>query len=336
MVLFTLEKGSIMSVSTQKRQVKEGYRNLKEGLIALFKKKLNFCFKNIASPGSVPVNITIFGSYLAISLLFVLDVVTDPVISLQLLYVFPIILCALHSPRTSVVVGAVALSISLQACELLFFHYLAAKIPISNFLLIAFSNIICALVARSSRSHTLEVKRLSTIDPLTQLCNRRGFDIAMETEAVRQRRKGECDGHFSLAVLDLDGFKGLNDSKGHKAGDEALILLSCVLRNLFRQTDTICRLGGDEFAVLMPNTEAADCHALCLLLCHTIQTRLTEAFSCQISASIGFTTSENPNKISVDMLTVADKALYQAKALGKNCVARGYIEELNEKDEKLH
>jgi predicted signal transduction protein with EAL and GGDEF domain len=83
------------------------------------------------------------------------------------------------------------------------------EFPICPFFLIAFSNIICALVAKHSRDHTLEIKRLSTIDSLTQLCNRRGFDIAMEMEAVRQRRKGECGGHFSLVVLDLDGFKGI-------------------------------------------------------------------------------------------------------------------------------
>jgi diguanylate cyclase (GGDEF)-like protein len=124
---------------------------------------------------------------------------------------------------------------------------------------------------------------------------------------------------------------------GHQAGDMALVLLSDILRSYTRQTDTIARQGGDEFVVLMPNTQASDCHALCLLLCHTIRTRLTEAFSCPISASIGFTTSENSNDISVDMLSVADKALYRAKALGKNCVVRGYAEELNEKeDEKVH
>jgi diguanylate cyclase len=150
----------------------------------------------------------------------------------------------------------------------------------------------------------------------------------MEIEAVRQRRNG---GYLSLAVLDLDGFKGLNDSMGHKAGDKALIMLADILRNQIRQTDTIARQGGDEFVVLMPNTEASDCHTLCHLLCQTIGTRLKETFSYPLSVSIGFTTSENSTGISVDLLSVADRAMYQAKAFGKNCVARGYAEEFTEK-----
>jgi|GEM_PF-5276144 len=315
-----------MSVNTQKQQLKEGHRNLKEDLVTHCKYALNSCFKNIASPGFVPENIAIFGSYLTISLLFVFDVITDPTISFHLLYIFPLTFIALHSSRTSLVAGAVILSISLQIGELHFFQDSALRIPVYLFLFIAFSNIICTLVARYSRAHALEVKHLSTLDPLTHLCNRRGLDKAMETEAVQQRRYGDCGGHLSLAVLDLDGFKGLNDSMGHKTGDKALILLADILRNQIRQTDTIARLGGDEFVVLMPNTQASDCHALCHLLCHTIRTRITESFSYPLSASIGFTTVEHPAEASIDILSVADKALYRAKASGKGCVVRGYVE----------
>lgn len=291
------------------------------------KKMLSSCFTNLASPGFIPENIAVFGSYLAISLIFVLDVISDSEISFHLLYVFPLIFIALHSSQISWVAGAVAFSISLQLIELHFFQDRVVGIPIYLFLLIAFSNVIGAVIARHSRAHTLEVKLLSTIDPLTQLCNRRGLDKAMERELLRLRRYG---GHFSLALIDLDGFKGLNDTMGHKAGDQALILLADILRSQLRQTDTICRLGGDEFVVLMPNTEATDCHALCHLLCHTIRTKLTEVCSYPLSASIGFTTVENSTTVSVDTLSVSDRALYQAKAAGKGCVVRGYAEELPE------
>jgi diguanylate cyclase (GGDEF)-like protein len=329
-VLFTLKKGSIMSVTTQERQL-EDHRKLEKRQAVHFKYVLHSYFKNIASPGFVSDNVAIFGSYLAILVIFVLDVITDPVISFHLLYVFPVTFIALHSSRISWVTGAVVLSISLQVSELLFFQSRTLWNPVYLFLFIAFSNIICALVAKHSRDHTLEIKRLSTIDSLTQLCNRRGFDIAMKNEVMQQRRKGEHGSHFSLAVLDLDGFKGLNDSKGHKAGDEALILLSGVLRKLIRQTDTICRVGGDEFVVLMPSTEASDCHALCQLLNHTIRLKLTETFSYPLSVSIGFTTSDYLAGNFKDLLSIADKALYRAKALGKGCVVRGHAEGLTGK-----
>jgi diguanylate cyclase (GGDEF)-like protein len=320
-----------MSVNTQEQHVKEDNRTLKKEWTAHFKRALNFCFRNIVSPGNVSESIVIFSSYLAISLIFVLDVISDPVNSFHLLYIFPLTFIAMHSSRTKLVTGAVALSISLQVCELLFLQDRIIEIPVNLFFLIAFSNIICALIARHSRTYVLEIKRLSTIDPLTQLCNRRGLDKAMEMEVVRQRRYG---GHLSLAVLDLDGFKGLNDTMGHKAGDKALILLADILRKQIRKTDSIARLGGDEFVVLMPNTDASDCNALCHLLCHTIRLMLTEVLSYPLSVSIGFTsitTSENLTEVPVYILSIADKALYRAKELGKDCVVRGYAEELTEK-----
>jgi len=319
-----------MSLSAQEPPVIEDRRNLKEKLGVHFKNVLNYCFKSIASPGLVPESLAFFGSYLAIALIFVLDILTDPTISFHLLYVFPLTFIALHSSRTGLVAAAVALSISLQGCELFFFRDRALGIPICLLSFIVISNIICALIARYSRAHTLEVKHLSTIDPLTQLCNRRGLDKAIESEVMRQRRYS--DGCFSLALLDLDGFKGLNDTMGHKAGDQALIVLADILRSQTRQTDTIARLGGDEFVVLMPNTHASDCHTLCDLLCQTIRTRLTEVISYPLSASIGFTTNENSPGMSADILSTADKALYRAKALGKGCVARGYADELTEKE----
>ena len=309
-----------MTVITQEQEFKKGHRNVKVEQTITFKHALHFCLKNITAPGMVPENVAIVSSYLTVVLLFGLDAISDPAISFHLLYVFPLAFIALHSSRTDLVAGAVALSVSLEVCELLFFQDRAVSMPAYLFLLIAFSNMICALVARYSRAHTLEVNHLSTMDPLTHLCNRRGFDKAMEMEVVRQRRYKD---HFSLAMIDLDGFKGLNDSKGHKEGDSALILLADILRNQIRQTDTIARLGGDEFVVLMPNTQASDCHALCHLLCQTIRTTLTAHFSYPISASIGFTTVENQAEARIDILSVADKALYRAKAAGKGCVVRG-------------
>jgi diguanylate cyclase (GGDEF)-like protein len=290
---------------TSRNQQLENHRsNLIAEQIALFKNVFDSCFKSIVSPGFVPENIAHFGSYLALTLIFFLDVNTDPAISFHILYIFPITFIALHSSRTGMAAGAVTLSVSLQCVTPFLFQNHAVESHVYLCLLIAFTNITCALAARYLRAHILEVKRLSTIDPLTQLCNRRGLEKVMEMEAVRQRRKGECSGHFSLAALDLDGFKGLNDTKGHKAGDEALILLSGVLRNQLRQTDTICRVGGDEFVVLMPNTEASDCHALCQLLCQTIRLKLTEAFAYPLSVSIGFTTSANSTVNSIDLLSI--------------------------------
>lgn len=318
-----------MQLISHKKQDQEKNRsNLKQKRVTPVKRSFNFSFKNIASPGSIPDNVAVVASYLTISLLFFLDIVTGSEISFHILYVFPLIFIGLHSSRNSLVTGAVALSIALQFIVLSYFQHQTLGFQIYLFLIIAFSNSLVALVARYSRTNTLEVKRLSTTDPLTQLGNRRALENAINAEVIRQRRYG---GHFSVAVTDLNGFKGLNDSMGHTAGDQALILLADILRSQTRRTDTIARIGGDEFVVLMPNTKAIDCDTLCRSICHTIGAKMTEVISYPVTASIGYTTIatiENSIADSSDILSIADKAMYQAKASGKGCVVRGYAEKL--------
>jgi len=282
---------------------------------------LSSSFKHIASPGFIPENIAVIASYLVIPILFFLDVGTNAAISFHIFYIFSLVFIALHSSRTSLVTGAVALSIFLQGLELLFFKNQTLSVQIYPLLIIAFSNSACAILARYSRTNTLETTLLSTIDPLTQLFNRRVLENSIMAEVARQRRYG---GTFSVALIDLDGFKGLNDTRGHQAGDEALVLLADILRNQTRQSDMIFRLGGDEFVILMPNTEAVDCDALCHLLCHTIGTKMTEIISHSITASVGFTTVENSRELGADILSITDSAMYKAKSIGKGRVIRGY------------
>lgn len=281
---------------------------------------LSTYFKRIASPGFVCENVTIAGSYLVILLLFPLDLITASQVSLHVLYIFPLTLIALHCSRKNLVIGATALSISLQLLSLSNYDDVSLWVKAYLFLMIVLSNSTFVLIARFVRTNTLEAKHLSTIDPLTQLYNRRTLEVAIDTEILRQRRYSGC---FSLALIDLDGFKGLNDSMGHHAGDKALTLLADILREHTRQSDTISRIGGDEFVVLMPNTQAPDCDTLCQILCHKISKRMTE-HSFPITASIGYTTIEHWTKISKDILTIADKAMYEAKSNGKGRVVRGY------------
>lgn len=277
--------------------------------------------KRIATPGFLPESVVVIGSYCVILLLIPLDVMSGAKASFHVFYIFPVTLIALHSSRNDVVIGATVLSISLQLLILVVFEDMPVQVRSYLFLMILLSNSAFALTVRFIRLNNLEAKRLSTIDPLTQLFNRRALENAIDTEMVRQKRYG---GKFSVALIDLDGFKGLNDLMGHKTGDEALILLADILRTQTRQSDTIARLGGDEFVILMPNTQAADCNTLCQALCHKIGVGMAERFSCPITASIGYTTVEHAAEVPHDVLMIADKAMYQAKSIGKGCVVRGY------------
>ncbi len=175
--------------------------------------------------------------------------------------------------------------------------------------------LLVVVLARAAREHHLETLLLATHLPLTKLHNRRSFELIAEMELARQRRYG---GVFSLAVIDLDGIKRLNDSRGHHVGDLALKLLADLLRENTRKTDSTARLGGDEFAILMPVTRNSDSTVLCQHLSLAIASRKADA-GFAITASIGHTTFEQAPESMLDALQNADKTMYAAKASGKGC-----------------
>ena len=155
-------------------------------------------------------------------------------------------------------------------------------------------------------------------DALTGALNRKGMDEALESEVGRLRRQG---GSLSLAMLDIDNFKKLNDSLGHAVGDAALVHLSQVARETIRPQDTLARYGGEEFVVLLPNTPIDDAVSAMV----RVQRELTRrfflsnndkvliTFSCGVAELQG---EETP----YDALKRADEAMYLAKRAGKNRV----------------
>jgi diguanylate cyclase (GGDEF)-like protein/PAS domain S-box-containing protein len=154
-------------------------------------------------------------------------------------------------------------------------------------------------------------------DNLTQLSNRTHFNECLNRAIARVQRHPEQ--RFAVMYLDFDRFKMVNDSLGHKAGDELLVDLGKRLRATIRPTDVLARLGGDEFAVLLEDLhrqrDAVD-------LCERIQKELTKPFllgsmEVAISASIGITFSTNGYQTSEQIIRDADIAMYKAKSKGK-------------------
>ena len=154
---------------------------------------------------------------------------------------------------------------------------------------------------------------LASTDGLTGLWNHRTFRERLEIEFARTRRYGSP---LSLIIMDVDSFKSYNDTYGHPAGDGVLKEVSAILQGAVRQTDVVARYGGEEFAILMPETDAARAvetsERLRLLISEHI---LAER---QITASFGVSTMIPSTMSTAKLVDEADRALYHAKARGKN------------------
>lgn len=166
-----------------------------------------------------------------------------------------------------------------------------------------------------------QLERLATQDSLTGLANRRHFDAVLGREARRAAREGTP---LSLLLVDLDHFKGFNDSYGHVAGDECLKTVSRQLaRSTKRPGDLAARYGGEELSIILPNTSMAGAMHVAQLLQALIQgldiAHRASPYGC-VTVSIGVASlhGEQGPRTPVELIEVADRALYRAKAAGRN------------------
>jgi diguanylate cyclase (GGDEF)-like protein len=160
----------------------------------------------------------------------------------------------------------------------------------------------------------------AAVDPLTSLFNRRYFETRIDEEIQRARRYGL---DLALLVIDADDFKGLNDLFGHLIGDRVLRAMSDTLRRSVRAFDVCTRFGGEEFAILMPGSSATSA----LQSAERIRQRIEHyrfdpllipsEMHPTISVGVAVLTDESSAQ---DLIARADRALYAAKAAGKNCV----------------
>lgn len=165
----------------------------------------------------------------------------------------------------------------------------------------------------------LEIRRQALMDPLTGLPNRRLMVERLKEAQQRSRMQNSC---FALALLDLDGFKSINDRLGHAQGDVVLIAIADRLSKQIRAKDTVARLGGDEFVIIIQDLKGiAECRILMERLLQVVREPIElNNGTGQVYASIGviFCSSSEPVD-GGDLLHSADTAMYQAKSNGKNC-----------------
>ncbi|MEM9573700.1 MAG: GGDEF domain-containing protein [Pseudomonadota bacterium] len=154
-------------------------------------------------------------------------------------------------------------------------------------------------------------------DELTGLNNRRYFSELFEKEFERYKRFGAP---LSVAMLDIDKFKSINDKYGHQGGDQVLASLAKLLLGELRAYDVVGRLGGEEFAIIFPNTSIHDARLACYRLMSAIRGYVvaTDQGPVSFTASLGLICATPQAKSSSSLLHHADKLLYEAKATGRN------------------
>jgi diguanylate cyclase (GGDEF)-like protein/PAS domain S-box-containing protein len=176
---------------------------------------------------------------------------------------------------------------------------------------------------QKSQKAALELeKRLSRNDPLTSLANRRSFYEIAEKE---RKRAARYERPLSVAYIDLDNFKQVNDTSGHQVGDQVLVRVAEILSKNIRAECLPARLGGDEFALLLPEADYSAANIL-MRKVHRLLTEAMEAENWPVTFSIGLATYNLVPDSTDHMLQAADKLMYKVKNEGKGYIAASIIE----------
>ena len=165
-----------------------------------------------------------------------------------------------------------------------------------------------------------DLQHQASIDPLTQLLNRRSFFRTVEPAISQSARTNSS---IAVIAIDIDHFKKINDQFGHQAGDEVLVLLADCLRQHLRGGDIPARFGGEEFVIFLPDTGQEECEMVAerlrVAFKDTVSRRQDEPKSSSIS--LGLVTMKANSANVDDMIAVADQRLYTAKQSGRDRIA---------------
>ena len=245
-----------------------------------------------------------------------IDVVTGPEISFSFFYLIPIVLVVWFAGRWlgcalavgSAVAWFIADDVSGQTYSNAWIGYWNAFVRLGFFVVVAL--LLPALKALEREKH------LARIDYLTGAANRRLFSESMQREIERSRRYKRP---FTIALLDVDDFKLVNDRLGHATGDQVLRAVVTAVKNSLRQSDIVARLGGDEFAFLLPETSEAAAQ----IAIAKVRTALSDDMrrnGWHVTFSIGAVTCVETQQTSDELLQRVDTLMYAVKNRGKNAL----------------
>ena len=270
----------------------------------------------MSSTGRHPLSVWIAGM-LGVVVIGWVDYVSGSELRVFPLYYAPISLVAWYRGRSGALIVAALCALSWMGSNLLAgLRFSHPGFWVANTLVQGASFATVGLLIATLRGALMREEGLSRTDPLTAVSNSRAFYEEAGRLLALCRRKGHP---ITLAYIDLDDFKAVNDRHGHQAGDDLLRSVADLLRASIRPSDLVARLGGDEFAVLLPEVGPQEAAATL----ERLRSSVVDTFAskpCPVTASIGAVTFITVPEDVEGMVQQADSTMYTAKTSGRNRV----------------
>lgn len=260
----------------------------------------------------------------AVALIAAADYATGAELAFSVFYLVPIVAAAWIAPPAVAALVAIGAGLAFPLSDALAGREAGAGwVPVWNFAVRSGTNLVVAGLTRALRRALEQERELARVDSLTGALNARSFFELAEREVARSRRTGNP---LTVVYLDLDGFKHVNDTHGHSAGDDVLKDVAGALCGGTRPADVVGRLGGDEFVLLFPDTDAAAATNPLNRVRAAVRT-IADRTGYEISASMGAATFLRPPDDVNALLRAADELMYEAKKDGKDRILQRMVEE---------
>lgn len=274
----------------------------------------------IVTRAQMTINLARASNVIGILFIAVIVAVSRPVAATATFFLWPLITAAYFLPRRELVAVFGLFVVSFAVALWGFSDFRSPTLMFIPTLLVSFVLTVSMRLMRESLAlQTANLERSASTDELTGLANRAVARDALHREIERSRRSGSP---VSVALLDIDHFKAVNDLHGHAAGDTALRRVAALLADECRGADLPARYGGEEFIVVMPDTGLEAAQALADRLRKRVELG-TLGYPAPLTVSAGVSTLVGSDTGIDDVLAAADAALYEAKDAGRNrvCVA---------------
>lgn len=254
-------------------------------------------------------------AFLLVIIIAGINMLIGNVISLENILIFPIVLTSWYgSKKSGVLLSITAASIWVGASCLFTMEQCGGLQVLFNYIIQMTSYVFLSVFIANFREVNMFEKNLADTDSLTGLFNSRRIYVELADELLRAVRYKHV---FSLAYIDIDNFKKINDLLGHAAGNSVLKDVALCLSACLRKVDKIGRIGGDEFLCLLPETNSESAKAAMEKAVHLLSDHMKSS-RWNVTFSIGVVTFESPPESINLAISAADELMYKVKNKGKN------------------